>query len=157
MSYERPTEVWSPEDIDRMLELLEPILASGFGLATWVHPDPVEEDGKLVHVMGWPDYHPVVDEFIQFCYESSTFIDPYARLPEDPPMRGQDEPLTARVLTTPEHMKSASLNQIRRYLVLLTRGERFCDGYIEDQFKEGLLQAAVLRLRDLRDAMEQPA
>ncbi len=140
-----------------MLELLDPIFAPGFELATWVYPDPIEKDGALVHVLGWPDYHPIVDEFIQFCYDSSTFIDPYGLLSEDPPARGEGEPATPRILTSPQDMRTATLNQIRRYFVILTRGEYWCDGYIAEQFKGGLLQAAVGRLRELRDAMEATA
>jgi hypothetical protein len=155
MSVDHPTKTWSTQDIDRMLELLGPIFAPGFELATWVYPDPIEKDGKLVHVLGWPDYHPIVHEFIQFCCDSSTFIDPYALLPEDPPVRGEGEPVTPRILTSPEDMRMATLNQIRRYFVILTRGEYWCEGYIAQQFEDGLLQAAVRRVRVLREAMEE--
>lgn len=157
MSYEQPTEVWSTEDIDHMLELLDPILAPGFDLANWPDRTHIGADGQPVLQFPYPDYHPIVGEFIQFCYDSSTFTDPYASLPEDPLARGEEEPATAQVLTSAEDMESATLAQIRRYFIILTRGERFCDGYIAQEFEDGVLQATVRPLRELRDAMEETA
>ncbi len=135
-----------------MLELLQPIETPGFQIATWVHPEPIEKDGKLVHAFGRSDYHPVVQEFIPLCCETSAFIDPYKRLPEDPDWLNRREPETTRVLEKPADMETATLDQIRRYLVILARGERFCGGYIDGQFESGCLQAAIKRLRELRAA-----
>lgn len=157
MSADHPTDKWSSEDIDRMPELLQVIEEPQCQLATWPDRTHVEADGTVVNQSPYPDYHPVVDEFIPFCCESSAFIDPYGLLPEDPPVRGEGEPVTPRILTSPEDMRTATLNQIRRYFVILTRGEYWCDGYIAQQFEDGLLQAAVRRLRELRGALKETA
>ena len=100
--------------------------------------------------MAYPVYHPVVQTLWNLGYDSSAFIDPYAVLPEDP--KGT-EPGTGmiRVLPSPESMAAATLDQIRRYLVLCLRAERFCDGFIGEELKEGgRMRAALRRLRELR-------
>jgi hypothetical protein len=82
---------------------------------------------------------------------------PYALLPEDP--KGL-EPGTdvLKVLQSVGDMEKASLGQIRRYLVLCIRGERFCDGYIAGQFESGLIQAALRGLKQIRGgSKKEPA
>jgi hypothetical protein len=99
-----------------------------------------------------PSYHPVIHKFWSLCYKSSAYIDPYGVLPDDP--EGLESGIeVVKVLASSSDMEKASLNQIRRYFVLCTRGERFCHGYIEGEFKSDRIQAALLRLKKLRDAM----
>lgn len=152
MSVDHPTKTWSLHDVDLMLALMEVIESPGFDIATWPHREPQSLDGRFVRQMPYPDYHSVVDELTRMCYETSTFIDPYGLLPEDP--RGLDPDSGAtNLLSSPRDMDSASLDQIRRYLVICTRGERFCDGHIAAEFEKGCLQAAMRRLRKLRRDM----
>ena len=136
-----------------MLELLQVMEAPGFQIATWPVHEPELRDGLVVHQMPYPEYDPVVDRFWELCYKSSCYIDPYAVLPEDPPGL-EHEMDVVDVLRAPRDMEKATLNQIRRYFVLCTRGERFCDGYIQGQFEDGCLRAALLRLAALRAGMQ---
>lgn len=152
MSYRRPTKNWSIRDIDRMLELLTVIEAPGFVAYSW--PDLPEriENGVKVLQMPYPAYHEVVGQFWKVLYDTSAYIDPYAALPEDPTQEGI--PFSVLGAHFPAaYFETATLNQVRRYLVLCTRGERFCDGHIASQFKSGSIPAALRRLRALREKM----
>jgi len=146
---ERPTEEWSRSDIDKMLELLSVIESPGFVPFTWPELPERHENGVRVLQMPYPVYHEVVDRLWTLLYETSAYVDPYAPLPEDPTQEG----IPFSVLGAhfpPEYFDSATLNQVRRYLVLCTRGERFCDGHIASQFESGALPAALKRLRKVR-------
>ena len=151
MSYDSPTEEWSSDDIDQMLDLLPIIQAPDFVAFTWPELPARIENGKRVIQMPYPIYHEVVNKFWKLVYDTSAFIDPYAPLPEDPTQEG----IPFSVLGTnfePEYFQTATLNQVRRYLVLCTRGERFCDGYIANQFESGAFESALLRVKELRFA-----
>src|SRR5665647_1066441 len=109
-------ETWNLRDIDCMLEVMKIIEAPDFRIAVWPRRNPDEVGGGPVYQMPYPDYHPVVEKFRELCYETSAYIDPYAVLPEDP--SGLDaETGVSGLLSSPGDMESASLNQIRRYLV----------------------------------------
>jgi hypothetical protein len=139
---------WLKEDIDRMLELLAIFEAPDFRAAAWPKLEPRVVEGRVVHPMPYPIYHPAVDRYRSLCWQTTCALDPYAALPEDP--EGVE---TIEVLKTREAMERATLNQIRRYFALCTRAERFCDGYIDGQFETGVFLAALRRVRVLRDAM----
>lgn len=132
-----------------MLALLPIFEDEGFVPAAWIKFEPQMIDGRLVHRLPYPEYHEKVEEFRSLCFGSTCRIDPYGVLPEDPP--GTEPGLdTARVITSEAEIAEATLNQIRRYLVLCVRAERFCDGYIEGQLKLGKIQAALRRVAELR-------
>lgn len=147
---DQPITEWLVEDIDLMLELLPIVEKPGFQAHSW--PDPPvtsDADGKRIYRMPYPNYHEAVERFRTLVYSTSAAIDPYAALPEDPTQDGV--PFSVAGTHYPlEYFENATLNQIRRYLVLCTRGERFCDGHIASQFDSGAFQAALRRLRDLR-------
>jgi hypothetical protein len=85
-------------------------------------------------------------------YDTTAYIDAYAPLPEDPTRDG----IPFSVLGTSfrlEYFETATLNQVRRYLDLCTRGERFCDGHVAGELESGTILAALRRLRDLRSTM----
>ncbi len=156
MDPNRPTPAWTPDDIDRALAILPVVEAEGFVSHTWDGDGRSVVDGRTVTSMAYPVYHPVVRTLWDLGYDSSAFIDPYAVLPEDPE---GTEPGTGmlRVLPGPESMAAATLDQIRRYLVLCLRAERFNEGYIGAELKEGgRMRAALHRLRELRAAMPAP-
>lgn len=154
MSIEQPTSEWRTGDIDRMLELLNVIEAPDVVPFTWPEQEERIENGVKVMQWPYPDYHPVVDEMWQLLYNTSAYIDPYKVLPEDP--RGlEDGADTLSVLNNcPGAIPTATLNQIRRYLVLCTRGERFCTGYIAGEFESGSMLAAFHRLKELREGQD---
>lgn len=152
MSIERPIEDWSRKDIHEMLELMSVIESPGFVPFTWPDLPELYENGVRVLQMPCPLYHEVVNRLWKLLYETSAYIDPYAALPEDPTQEG----IPFSVLGAhfpPEYFDSATLNQVRRYLVLCTRGARFCDGHIASQFESGALLAALRRLRSLRSKL----
>jgi len=152
MSMNKPTKKWSTKDIDKMLALLPIIEAEGFKAATWPKREPVEVKGELIQHVPYPKYHPVVDQFLGFCYETSCFIEPYEVLPEDPAGTEPDT-ITFNVLQNASDMSHATVDQIRRYFVLCARFERFCDGAIEGHIENGFIPAALRQLRRLRESM----
>lgn len=153
MSIKRRTKEWSKRDIDRMLKLLPIIEDRGFQVAVWPEHEPREVDGMMVHQIPYPEYHPVIDQLRDLWLNSSCYTNPYEILPEDPLGLNPDSMEAATVLTSARDMESATLNQIRRYFILCTRGEHFCDGYIGGQFRDGAFQAALARLKLLRELM----
>ena len=136
MSYNNPVKNWILSDMDKMLDLLPIMEAGGFQIATW--------PGSGVY----PDYHPVVNEFMDLGYNTSCFIQPYEPLPEDP--AGVDP---MQLLKTASEMENASINQIRRFFIQCLRAEKFCDGAIEGRFKDGRLLAALRRVKQIRESM----
>lgn len=44
---------------------------------------------------------------------------------------------------------SADLDEVRQYMALCFRGERWCSGYIASEFERGVVQAAFVRLAEL--------
>lgn len=153
MSLDCPTREWAVEDIDSILELLKVVESPDLVAFTW--PDLPErvENGVTELQMPYPVYHEVVDQLWKLLYETTAYIDPYAPLPEDPTQEG----IPFSVLGAhfpPDYFETATLNQVRRYLVLCTRGERFCDGHIAGEFESGSFHAALRRLRRLRSKLQ---
>lgn len=149
MSMELPTTSWKQEDIDQMLELLPIIQSPDFVPFTWPEQKERIENGVRVLQMPYPVYHEVVDRMWKLLYDTSAYIDPYAPLPEDPTAEGIPFSVMGAHFP-PDYFESATLNQVRRYLVLCTRGERFCDGHIASQFESGSILAALKRLSFLK-------
>lgn len=137
-----PSGEWLEQDIDRLLELLPAFEEPGLVVAVW--PD---RPGQ----MPYPDYHPVVERFYEVLKTTGIFCDPYAVVPGDPPdlQPGME---TAKVLQSPADIERANLAQLRRYFILCSRLERFCDGYFDGQFRSGNFVAALRRLKTLRES-----
>lgn len=110
-------------------------------------PKRLPEGGEALAVP-YPNYHPVVKQWWKLLYETPFYIDPYASLPEDPTQDGVPFSVMGAQFP-PEYFENATLNQVRRYMLLCTRGERFCDGYIAGEFERGTIQAAFARLQEL--------
>ncbi len=135
-----------------MFAILATREADGFTICTWTEPQTRAVDGRMHTAMPHPQYDPVVEVLWNLLYKTSAWIHPYDPLPEDPE-RVREEGIAFSVLGVshpPEFLARASLNQVRRYLVLCTRGERFGDGHIAGEFESGALLAALRRLRELR-------
>jgi len=96
-----------------------------------------------------PDYHPSVEQFFELESSATFAFHPYADLPEDAP-RSSDgfDPMARR--ETIDTLRTASFDQVRRYLAWCRRGERFCDGHVDSELRTGVLIAALHRLRVLR-------
>lgn len=152
LSQQSGPDTWPVEGIDQVLAFLPIIESPDFIPATWPKLDDRIVDGKRVTPMPYPEYNPVVDQLWNTFSQSGGFVHPYDALPEDPTEDG----VTFSVLGAhfpPEYFQTATLNQVRRYLVLCSRGERFCDGHIESEFQSGSVVAALRRLHDLRKTM----
>ncbi len=124
MSVDKPTKRWEPEDIDRMLAMLPVIEEEGFVSHTWGGGEKTIVQGRESTQMLYPMYHPVIDILWKECYDSSAYIHPYERLPEDR-VTGEEGHIGLEVFPTVESFALGTLDQIRRYLVLLMRGEPF--------------------------------
>ncbi len=144
--------IWPVEGIDAVLAFLPVFEDPSFVPFTWPPLRKSVIDGVEVTHLPYPEYHPKVDEFWRALAFFGGRVHPYNPLPEDP----TQEPIPFSVLGAYfpiEYFQSATIDQVRRYFSLCTRGERFCDGYIASQFENGTLLAALRRLRELRDAM----
>ncbi|MBX3097681.1 MAG: hypothetical protein KF812_12555 [Fimbriimonadaceae bacterium] len=153
MSMDCPTTEWAVDDIDRMLELLKVVESPDFVAFTWPDLPERTENGVRVLQMPYPVYLEAVDQLWKALYDTTAYIDPYAPLPENPTQDG----MLFSVLGAhfpPDYFETATLNQVRRYLVLCTRGERFCDGHIAGEFESGALHAALARLKQIRSELQ---
>lgn len=135
--------------IDLLLELLPTFEDPEFVPATWPERFHVDSDGKKHQHMPYPDYHPAVEEFRNRYPTLVDGIHPYEALPEDETTEGVEFNVLGTTFDQ-EYFARATLNQIRRYFMLLGRGERFCDGHIDSEFKDGKIVAALHRLIELK-------
>lgn len=124
---------WSLEDRRKALSYLPLFEDPGFIPSTWT---------KLEGTLGWPEYDPRVYEFLEIAWNTPG-VDPYAGEPWDL--------FWARCWIDPNAFESAAIGDIRRFLMLVKRRERFGDGTIESAFQKGLILAALLRLRELTE------
>lgn len=90
------------------------------------------------------------DTYMDVCSD----IHPYHLLPEDEPDVQPDASIFKRFGTV-EAMQTASANQIRRLLMLCTRGEHFGFSSTGDLIASGVITAALHRLQVLRDELIQ--
>ena len=134
---------WSLEDRRAAVAFLEVIEQPDFVNCTWTKLQSTDKDGKTYTSGGWPEYDPRVFEFLNLA-RNTPGIDPYAGEPW--------EAFWARCWSEPEPFKTASIGEIRRFLLLVKRRERFGDGTIDSAFKKGLIRAALIRLRELTQA-----
>ena len=100
--------------------------------------------------MPYPDYHPAVEEFRERYPAVAGHIHPYNALPEDHHPEGVEFNVLGTSFSC-EYFANATFNQVCRYLMLLGRGERFCDGHIAGEFKSGKIVAALRRMAELTD------
>jgi hypothetical protein len=143
---------WLVDGIDELLAFLPIFEDPNFVPFVWPPLRKSIIDGKEVTHMPYPEYDPRVDDFWSTLARSGGRVHPYKSLPEDPTQEGITFSVMGAYFPI-EYFETATINQVRRYLSLCTRGERFCDGHIASQFESGTLLAALHRLRHLRDAM----
>ena len=134
-------------DVEAVLELrpiFDSLTVEQFRAWNGWEPIELEGGGQALHVP-YPDYHPVVSQWFELLYQTPFYIDPYTALPEDPKSDGVPFSVMGAQFP-PEYFERATLDQIRRYMLLCTRGEKFCDGHIAGEFETGAIQAAFRRL-----------
>jgi len=131
---------WDLEDRRKAVSFLPLFESPAFKPCEWVTPEPREVDGTVVHSLGWPEYDPRVYEFLGLAWNTAG-IDPYEGEPW--------EPFWVKHCVDPGSFAEASVGDIRRYLLLLKRRERFGDGSIEAGFKNGTIVSSLRRLKEL--------
>jgi hypothetical protein len=137
--------------IEVLIELLPQFESPDFVPATWPKRFAMGKDGKQYQCMPYPDYHPAVERFRDLYPTVSSGIHPYEALPEDESPHGIE--FSPFGVSFPvEYFETATLDQIRRYFVLINRGERFSDGHIDGEFRSGKVVAAMKRLRQFLEA-----
>ncbi|MDQ2985944.1 MAG: DUF6508 domain-containing protein [Armatimonadota bacterium] len=140
---------WPAEGIDETLAYLPFFEDRSFVPFVWEPMRPMMKDGKEVWHVPYPICDDKVDGFWRTFAKTGGFIHPYDALPEDATQGGiQFSVLGAHFPI--EYFETATLNQVRRYLSLCTRGERFCDGHIAGQFENGCIIAALRRVAALK-------
>jgi hypothetical protein len=90
-------------------------------------------DGEFPH----PDYEQWVEDFFevasQDCWMDFDY-DPFE---------------TGEVMDDDEHIRPASIEQIKTMLTYCVRGERFCDGFWAGLIREGKILTLVLRVQEI--------
>ena len=136
--------------IDRLVEFLPTFEDPNFVPGTWPERHMTGKDGKKILQSPYPDYHPAVEEFRSAYSALTNGIHPYDALPEDESPDGVQFSVLGTTYPI-EYFDTATLDQIRRYLMLLGRGERFCDGHIYGEFVDGKVVRALRRLAKIRE------
>ena len=109
--------------------------APGFSFGEW-SKSSARDDGLLE----WPFYH--------LSDEGSAFHNAVYNLGWIRPFNWSDwmkTPKAKALFASPEGVAGASVNDLRRMLTAIFRGERFCDGTLADAFETGILTAIVQR------------
>ncbi|MFM2033322.1 MAG: hypothetical protein RLZZ297_2087 [Chloroflexota bacterium] len=95
-------------------------------------------------------YPAEVQQFRNRFFDICRCVHPYELLPEDPPWVEEGTGITKFAFNI-DAVKTASANQIRRMLMLCTRGEHFGFLTTGDLVANGVIPAALERLLALRD------
>lgn len=135
---------WNVTDIDHMILLLSAMEEDGFEICSCPPMEVLNEDDHEVFIYVGPNYHPVVDEFVKLVHQPTCAFD------TDSKAAGKLGYPFAKSTLDKNFFSAASLDHIRAYLMHCCRAERFCEGYIQEQFKSGNLLHALDRLRTLR-------
>lgn len=122
-------------DIAQLLTFLPKLYAPGFKpVLRWGGGEPAAPG---VYTAAWPEYHPLVHEFMglisQECWRDSTY----------------DPPTTSAMIRNPAVVQTATLAQIKTMLTFCARGERFGDGFWEQVIESGYLKNVLERLQQL--------
>jgi hypothetical protein len=141
-----PPPPWPIDGIRETLAFLPAFEAEGFVVAVWEPPHKSINNGLEVTHLPYPTYKPEVERFWEVFSGTGGFINPYEPLHEDADdwsVRIYDgqKPIDL------DYLAGASIDQVRRWLSLTKRGERFCDGHIESQFENGYIVAALKRIQ----------
>ncbi len=128
------------KQIDAILPFLEVFETEGFRFGEWNLPPA--EDGKLVISMN--GNYRLSDEarnFVEALYSNGWIAN------FDWPS-WQDQAI--QYVETPERIKSADIDTIRKLLTTHVRKDRFCDGHLAVMFENGHITALLHRLKEIR-------
>ncbi|MBZ0213628.1 MAG: DUF6508 domain-containing protein [Nitrospirae bacterium] len=142
------------EDVEAVLALkqtFDSLPADQFRHWNGWEPYEIQPGVQALHIP-YPEYRPVVQEWNVAVYCTPFYIDPYRVVP------GKDEripPPRFLRLGEPGHpspeefFANADLDEVRQYMAVALRGEKWCEGHIAREFELGVIQAAFQRLEDL--------
>jgi hypothetical protein len=100
----------------------------------------IESQGsaKETFVLGHPDYHPAVHEFMEACY-STGLVKPFDW--------GAWAKQARRYMSDPALVRSARLGTCIRLMTAHLRAERFCNGHLEGVLRSGHVTAILRKLK----------
>jgi hypothetical protein len=110
-----------------------------------------ERAGDKIHQVPYLSYYPAVWEWNEAVHATKFYINPY---------RGENSGnlnphsrflnIGAEGYPTPEaFFGNAVPDEVRQYMAICLRGEKWCDGHIAGEFERGVIQAAFQRLEQL--------
>lgn len=143
MSIDSPTANWTMDDRRLIAGFLEEFTASGFASHTFELGTKVDEGGALSDSENRPIYHSSLERLWTAICKTSCWVSPYD---------GNDwSEFWGRFSKSPGAFSEASVAEIRRFLALATRGERFCEGLMANLADKGVLSGALSRLKVLNE------
>lgn len=122
-------------------------------LRTWNGWESLEiEAGVPALHMPYTTYHDAIAQWISAVYSTRFYQNPYRYVPGlehgVPPPRFLK--IGDRGKPTPEQFfQDANLDEVRQYMAVCLRGEKWSTGHIANEFKRGVIQAAFKRLEEL--------
>ncbi|HJP82803.1 MAG TPA: DUF6508 domain-containing protein, partial [Fimbriimonadaceae bacterium] len=111
---------WKVSDRRNALRHFEDLTSKTFVPCKWVVPEALTEDGKTVHYVGWPEYDPQVEAFFSAVWSEGP----------NPYNEGDWQEFYGSFWTNPKQFESATVDELRRFFMILKRQERFGDGTI---------------------------
>jgi hypothetical protein len=138
----------SKADLDRILALkptFDSLSINDF--RAWQGGEKVKlEDGSEVLHVPWPEYHPVVQEWTKAVWDSPFYIDPYHGAgPSNPNPHAR----FLDINRPSDFFRNATLYDVRQYMAVCIRGEKWSDGHIAGEFERGVIRSALARLETL--------
>ena len=100
------------------------------------HESKEAEPGVLT--LPWPEYSPVVEEFVIAASKDCWLDREYAKKDVN------------SLLADKTFISRASIREIRTILTFCIRGERFCTGHLEGVIEDGTIRALLERLVELQ-------
>lgn len=128
MNTPNPTQ----QEIKELVAFLPLLCKPGFSPVKKWHGGDTDDDGVMT--MPWPDYDPIVTEFIKIaggeCWTDPEYLAKSA----------------GKMLDDEGAVKSADLDQIKTMLTFCVRGERFCTGHWGNVIENGYVRRLLQRL-----------
>jgi len=123
------------QDIKELTAFLPLLYEEGISPVKKWHGGDKDKDGVIT--IPWPEYDPIVMEFIEVA-ERECWIDPEYLSKS-----------AGQLLDDEDAVKSADLDQIKTMLTYCVRGERFCTGHWGAMIEKGYVRRLLERLAEL--------
>ena len=123
------------QEIEDLVAFLPRLYEPEFSPVRKWHGGDKDDDGVIA--MPWPEYEPIVMEFIKVaeceCWTDYDYLSASA----------------GQTLDDEDAVKTADLDQIKTMLTFCVRGERFCTGHWGSVIENGYVRRLLERLREL--------